>query len=212
MCYFTLVSPCEERSAHRQMAAMIGIHEMKDFMIDIIGVIAAHMEDKFRDAEQRLKKPFRNRTDIYRCEDGRPICFCCLRVGHVAKYCWDRKYSCHHVPPHDPPRPESHAPAPVDVRSSRADLNNLLQQLDSIVKDLKKSQAPFIAKPLGNNQVEVVDGEGTPVDRGTEYPVSTPGVPRTGECHTKLYERPAFAPPVAKYMGRWTNMQSFDIT
>ncbi len=33
-------------------------------------------------------------TNIYRTADGTPSCFCCLRVGHVAKYCRDRKYSC----------------------------------------------------------------------------------------------------------------------
>ena len=124
------------------MEAMNGIQEMKYFLIDMIGVIAANMKDKLREAEQRLNNPFMNRKNIYRFEDGRPICYCCLRVGYAAKYCWDRKYSCQHVPPHDPLRPESHAAEPADISSSRTDLNNLLQQLNSVLKDLKKAQPP----------------------------------------------------------------------
>ena len=45
----------------------------------------------------RMRGPFANRTNVYRCEDGHPICYCCLRVGHVAKYFWDRRYSCPHA-------------------------------------------------------------------------------------------------------------------
>ena len=33
----------------------------------------------------------------YRAEDGRPICYCCLRVCHLAKYCHNRMYSCYHL-------------------------------------------------------------------------------------------------------------------
>ncbi len=42
------------------------------------------------------RRQFAIRTNIYRAEDGRPICYCCLKVGNVAKYCWNRKFSCQH--------------------------------------------------------------------------------------------------------------------
>ena len=33
------------------------------------------------------------RTNIFRGMNGQPICFCCLRLGHVAKYCRTRRNS-----------------------------------------------------------------------------------------------------------------------
>ena len=42
------------------------------------------------------------------------------RVDHVAKYFWDRQYSCHHVPAHNLPLSEKHdAVAAMDAQSQK---------------------------------------------------------------------------------------------
>ena len=72
---------------------MISIEDFKSVVTDIV----AAMAERVRMAEEKARNTFQNRTNIYRCEDGRLICYCCLRVGHVAKYCWDRRYSSSHA-------------------------------------------------------------------------------------------------------------------
>ena len=57
--------------------------EFRTIMIDIV----AEMAERIKSVEERIRNPFANRTNVYRCEDGRPICYCCLRVDHEAKYC-----------------------------------------------------------------------------------------------------------------------------
>ncbi len=67
--------------------------------LEIIKVILAENSKKIHHLETRY---FVNRSYKYRTEDGRPICYCCLRVGHIAKYCWDRKFSCVHRKQYQP--------------------------------------------------------------------------------------------------------------
>eukprot|EP00112_Aurelia_sp_Birch-Aquarium-sp1_P019483 Seg4825.4 transcript_id=Seg4825.4/GoldUCD/mRNA.D3Y31 product="hypothetical protein" protein_id=Seg4825.4/GoldUCD/D3Y31 len=47
---------------------------------------------------------FSNRTNVYRTDDGKPICYCCLTVRHVAKYCRHRLYSVPHALNLKPPK------------------------------------------------------------------------------------------------------------
>ena len=68
---------------------MISIEDFKSILIDIV----AAMAKRVRMAEEKAGNTFQNRTNTYRCEDGRSIRYCCLRIGHVAKYRWDRRYS-----------------------------------------------------------------------------------------------------------------------
>ena len=113
--------------------------------------------ERLKAAEKRLRHPFADRTNIYRCEDGRPICYCCLRVGHVAKYCWDRRYSC----PHNRPQyaPETSVPVvPVDLESLERDVNGLLKELHGITQDLELSwTTPFQAGAVDDRTGEATD-------------------------------------------------------
>ena len=74
----------------------MSLEQFKVLVLDMVSTICAEMAERVRLAEEKASNFFVNRTNVYRAEDGRPICYCCLRVGHVAKYCWDRRYSCHH--------------------------------------------------------------------------------------------------------------------
>ena len=97
----------------------------------IMRTVVAAMAEKARVAEERSHNPFANRANRYRNDDGQPICYCCLRVGHVAKYCWHRKYSCHDVLFHDLPQLETSIPvASSDVEAvgtADSDSTNLLR-------------------------------------------------------------------------------------
>jgi len=107
-------------------------------------------------AEERLRYPFANRTNIYRCEDGRPICYCCPRVGHVAKYCWDRRYSC----PHNWPNYTEETPlsmVSVDLDSLERDVNKMLKELQGITHDLKLSRTPFRAGSVEDRTEEAAE-------------------------------------------------------
>ena len=45
---------------------------MEALRIIFIDIVAA-MAEKLQNVEERARNSFRNRTNIYRCEDGRPI-------------------------------------------------------------------------------------------------------------------------------------------
>ena len=110
-------------------------------VLDLVRTVVAAMAEKVREAEDKAQNPFLNRTNIYRCEDGRPICYCCLRVGHVAKYCWDRRYSCPHTSFVEPPAPDPSLPnGPLDVDSLGRDVRKLLKELQGITHDLELSR------------------------------------------------------------------------
>ena len=116
--------------------------EFKSVFLDIFRTVVGTMAERVRAAEEALRNPFVNRTDIYRCEDGRPICYCCLKVGHVAKYCWNRRYSCFHVSLMDhrtPPEPSPQRDH-IDVQSLERDVNKLLKELQRITRDLEFSR------------------------------------------------------------------------
>ena len=126
---------------------MISIEDFKSVVTDIV----AAMAERVRMAEEKARNTFQNRTNIYRCEDGRPICYCCLRVGHVAKYCWDRRYSCRHAsfraPIHLPePSPKRDC---VDIQSLGKDVNKLLKELQQVTYHLQLSKTtPVQAKDI----------------------------------------------------------------
>ena len=67
--------------------------------LEIIKVILAEFSKKINHLENQY---FVNKSNKYRNEDGRPICYCCPRVRHIAKYCWDRKFSCVHRKQYQP--------------------------------------------------------------------------------------------------------------
>ena len=125
---------------------MISIEDFKSIVIDIV----AAMAERVRVAEERAGQYFQDRTNIYRCEDGRPICYCCLRVGHVAKYCWDRRFSCPHVyMEHRAPPEPSMERDNVDLQSLGRDVEKLLKELQEITKHLELSRtAPFRAEDI----------------------------------------------------------------
>ena len=128
--------------------------QWKEIMMDIISTIVAEMTEKMRLAEEKARNPFYNRTNVYRAEDGRPICFCCLKVGHVAKYCWNRKFSCQHVvnedlsqehPPSSSNRSFLVASLNVVDRHADFDINSLERQvneLKGITKEVQQIQTP----------------------------------------------------------------------
>ena len=124
---------------------MISIQDVKSVIIDIV----AAMAEMVRVAEEKVRNCFLGRTNIYRCEDGRPICYCCLRVGHVAKYCWDKKYACPHASFDQPTIEQSSPGASVDVESLERDIKRLLNEVQGITRDLELSNTtPFRAEDL----------------------------------------------------------------
>jgi len=128
---------------------MISIEDFKSVMIDIITT----MVERVRVAEEKVGNCFRDRTNIYRCEDGRPICYCCLRVGHVAKYCWDRRYSCLHATQmdHRAPPESSLERDYADLQSLGRDADKLLKELEGVAEDVRLSRtAPFRAEDIGS--------------------------------------------------------------
>ena len=90
--------PRVRTSLRREMEQLMVMsrQEVKDIVLDVVRNVVIAMGERVKAAEERAQNPFAYRTNIYRCEDGRPICYCCLRVGHVTKYCRDRMYSCPH--------------------------------------------------------------------------------------------------------------------
>ena len=121
---------------------MISIEDFKSIVLDIV----AAMAERVRVAEERAGNYFQDRTNIYRCEDGRPICYCCLRVGHVAKYCWDRRFSCPHASFDQPTREPSFPGASVDLQSLGRDVDKLLKELQGLTNELQLLRtAPFRA-------------------------------------------------------------------
>ena len=133
-----------------EMEKLFTIQELKSIEVDVVSTVVANMNDRVNAAEERIQNPFANRTNIYRCEDGQPICYCCLRVGHVAKYCRHRKYSCQHVPLHDLTQPETSIPAaPFDLDAvGAADTDRLLKYLKGIAAELKKPGTLLISKTI----------------------------------------------------------------
>ena len=127
---------------------MISIEDFKS----VLKAVVVAMVERVKEAEERNQNSFVDRTNIYRCEDGRPICYCCLRVGHVAKYCWDRRYSCLHATHMDhraPPEPSLQRDH-VDLQSHGRNLDKLLKELEGIAQDLRLSRtAPFRAEDIG---------------------------------------------------------------
>ena len=120
---------------------MICISDFKEFVLDVVSSVISTINERIRLAEENTRNPFVNRMNIYRIEDGQPICYCCLRVGHVAKYCWDRKYSCSQVPSHDLPQAETFAPvAAFDVEPQGKDMNRLVEELRDIAHDMEQPQ------------------------------------------------------------------------
>ena len=109
----------------------------------------------------RMRSPFANRTNVYKCEDGRPICYCCLSVGHVGKYCWDRWYSCPHAAVLKASQP-GQAPKCdfVDVQALGRDLDNLLKELQGITVELELSRTkPFPTEDFPTTTEGVVTDE-----------------------------------------------------
>ena len=148
---------------------MISVEDAKELIISVV----AAMTERIKMEGKGVHSPFANRTNIYRCEDGRPICYCCLRVGHVAKYCWDRRYSCHHLSAADPPHHETFAPvAAADIRSLRKDLDCLLLDLDRIVAETEQIRAPFLPQPLEETTEYVQNGQDA-VLQNREYDMIT---------------------------------------
>ena len=140
---------------------MISVEDVKDLIISVV----AAMVDKVRMAEERTKYPFANRTNIYRCEDGRPICYCCLRVGHVAKYCWEKRYSCCHVSPMDLSPPQRSIPvASIEVESINRDIGELVQKLKDITTELDKREINFGTEPNRQTGVFVDNDEGGDIE------------------------------------------------
>ena len=88
--WFYIGAPTRDELMHSQ-GNMVSVSDFKELLIDIVSSILSIMRERSRLSEENTRNPFVNCTNIYRTEDGQPICYCCLRVGHVAKYCWDRK-------------------------------------------------------------------------------------------------------------------------
>ena len=135
---------------------MISLEDVKSLVIDIV----AAMTERLRIVEEEAGMSFRNRTNIYRCEDGRPVCYCCLRVGHVAKYCWDRRYSCPHVyMDHRAPPEPSMDRDKVDLQSLGRDVDKLLKELQGLTNELQLLRtAPFRANEFPRIPESVADG------------------------------------------------------
>ena len=184
---FYIGAPCEELMPSR--GNMVSVSDFKELLIDIVSSVISTMRERITLAEERIQFPFANRTNIYRCEDGRPICYCCLRVGHVAKYCWDRRYSCPHVSVVDSPPPaNSFVGAPVDVQSLGRDVDSLLEDLHGIVHELEKPRKAVGIKGL-HSTPEFLSEEGTEDYVETELLKSTSDAPWKKRVRNPLAER-----------------------
>ena len=131
--------------------------------MDVVHSIVDAVLEQVTVAEKQWRSPFANHTNIYKTDDGRPICYCCLRVGHVAKYYWDRGFLCHHVFFVDLP------PQETVVLVVAADVQSLGKDLDSLLKGMgwqkKVNKEPLfngndrgISKVLANKELgRVID-------------------------------------------------------
>ena len=173
---------------------MISVENVKDLIISTVVAMAERTES----AQRSSQSPFYNRTNIYRCEDGRPICYCCLRVGHVAKYCWDRKYSCNHVLSDDLPRPLEHViPSKDDKDVSGIDINELLKKLQGMIKELEQLTSSYVQEPTDKTQDRL-----TQVRRQDDVmlgsPVFAPDFSWNGQSSHYLYDHHHFEQLKAK--------------
>ena len=159
-------------------------------VLDLVRTVVAAMAEKVRAAEEQARNPFLNRTNVYRCEDGRPICYCCLRVGHVAKYCWDRRYSCPHVSGvNSPPQATSFPGAPVDIQSLGRDVDTLLEDLHGIVHELEETRKPI--RTVATETPESIPDEEPIESIRTELLAFTPDGLRKSSSFYSVTEPPA---------------------
>ena len=160
---------------------MISMKDFRTIVIDIVTDVA----ERIKSAEERIQNPVRNRTNVYRCEDGWPICYCCLRVGHVAKYCWDRNFSCSHVSFVGSPPPASSVPvASINVPSLGRDLNQSLADLKGIANELKLTR-PSVRTETWENTPVSIEHEDTTESKGIKLlPTSTDGLWEKEQCST----------------------------
>ena len=143
----------------------MSLEQFKVLVLDMVSTICAEMAERVRLAEEKASNFFVNRTNVYRAEDGRPICYCCLRVGHVAKYCWDRRYSCRHNREELPVMkvfPPVVAALDVTVRDSEKISQTLLEDLKRTLREVQETTAPFM--PF----MEEADSSTRAVDQPTE--------------------------------------------
>ena len=127
----------------------MSVPEMKNIMLEILCSVVDAMANRMQTAENEKRNPFITRTNIYRAEDGRPICYCCLKVGHVAKYCWDRMYSRPHNQVQDVPPPASPFNGTIDIESLGRDVEKLLKELQGVIRAVELSNTtPFRADDL----------------------------------------------------------------
>ena len=143
----------------------MSLEQFKVLVLDMVSTICAEMAERVRLAEEKASNFFVNRTNVYRAEDGRPICYCCLRVGHVAKYCWDRRYSCNHNREELPVMevfPSAVAALDVTVRDSEEISQTLLEDLKRTLREVQETTAPFM--PF----MEEADSSTRAVDQPTE--------------------------------------------
>ena len=156
---------------------------MKDFRTILIDIVT-EVAERIKSAEERIRNPFTNRTNVYRCEDGRPICYCCLRVGHVAKYCWDRNFSCSHVSCVGSSPPASVPVASINVPSLGRDLNQSLADLKGIANELKLTRTSVRTETWENTPASI-EHEDTTESKGIKLlPMSTDGLWEKEHCST----------------------------
>ena len=160
---------------------MISMKDFRTILIDIVTEVAT----RIKSAEERIRNPFRNRTNVYRCEDGRPICYCCLRVGHVATYCWDRNFSCSHVSFVGSSPPASSVPvASIHVPSLGRDLNQSLADLKGIANELKLKRTSVRTETWENTPASIEHEDTTESNGIKVLPMSTDGHWEKDHCST----------------------------
>ena len=79
----------------------------------------------------------------------------------MAKYCWDRRYSCTHVSVPNPPMPEEFLQHDsLDVQSLGRDVDRLLKELQRIANDLELLQTtPFQAEGVPKIPECITEGD-----------------------------------------------------
>eukprot|EP00112_Aurelia_sp_Birch-Aquarium-sp1_P001717 Seg1187.4 transcript_id=Seg1187.4/GoldUCD/mRNA.D3Y31 product="hypothetical protein" protein_id=Seg1187.4/GoldUCD/D3Y31 len=133
---------------------------MLDIILSIVKEFSRHMSQI---QSENKNNQFSNRTTVYRTDDGQPICYCCLKVGHVAKYCRHRLYSVPHNLNLKPPKQKVdfyvtsveavHKNVSLNDNYETERIDKDMQNLREIKEDLDNPRRKFMPHCLNESSV-----------------------------------------------------------